>query len=113
MLAFSPIARRRFLREGRAAAAVEHPHLLTIHAVGRMMRGTVEGPDREDGSPRRIGSRSARVTGATELRKAGASYAEIQAAGGWKDATTAALYVRRHDAFTEARLVLPLDAAGD
>ena len=29
-----PDARRRFLREGRAAAAVEHPHLLTIHAVG-------------------------------------------------------------------------------
>jgi hypothetical protein len=86
--------------------------VLTSNAVGRMMRGTVEDPDREDGSPRRIGSRSARVTGATELRKAGASYAEIQAAGGWTDATTAALYVRRHDAFTEARLVLPLDAAG-
>jgi tRNA A-37 threonylcarbamoyl transferase component Bud32/predicted hydrocarbon binding protein len=29
-----PDARRRFLREGRAAAVVEHPHLLTIHAVG-------------------------------------------------------------------------------
>jgi len=87
--------------------------VLTSNSVGRMMRGTGEGPDREDGSPRRIGSRSARVTGATELRKAGASYAAIQAAGGWKDATTAALYVRRHDAFTEARLVLPLDAAGD
>jgi len=29
-----PGARQRFLREGRAAAAVEHPHVLTIHAVG-------------------------------------------------------------------------------
>ena len=27
-------ARQRFLREGRAAAAVEHPHVLAIHAVG-------------------------------------------------------------------------------
>jgi tRNA A-37 threonylcarbamoyl transferase component Bud32 len=29
-----PGARQRFLREGRAAAAVEHPHVLAIHAVG-------------------------------------------------------------------------------
>jgi tRNA A-37 threonylcarbamoyl transferase component Bud32 len=27
-------ARQRFLREGRAAAAVEHPHVLAIHSVG-------------------------------------------------------------------------------
>jgi serine/threonine protein kinase len=27
-------ARLRFLREGRAAAAVEHPHVMTIHQVG-------------------------------------------------------------------------------
>lgn len=27
-------ARMRFLREGRAAAAVEHPHVMTIHQVG-------------------------------------------------------------------------------
>ena len=29
-----PGGRQRFLREGRAAAAVEHPHVLAIHAVG-------------------------------------------------------------------------------
>jgi len=29
-----PGARQRFLREGRAAAAVEHPHVLAIHSVG-------------------------------------------------------------------------------
>lgn len=29
-----PIATRRFLREGRAAAAVDHPHVMTIHQVG-------------------------------------------------------------------------------
>lgn len=29
----SPTARRRFLREARAAAAISHPHVLTIHSV--------------------------------------------------------------------------------
>jgi tRNA A-37 threonylcarbamoyl transferase component Bud32/predicted hydrocarbon binding protein len=29
-----PAARRRFLRESRATAAVEHPHVVTIHQVG-------------------------------------------------------------------------------
>ncbi len=29
-----PGARQRFLREGRAAAAVEHPHVMAVHAVG-------------------------------------------------------------------------------
>ena len=29
-----PAATRRFLREGRAAAAVEHPHVVAIHQVG-------------------------------------------------------------------------------
>ncbi|MBX3451680.1 MAG: protein kinase [Planctomycetaceae bacterium] len=32
-LAASPLARRRFLREAQAAAAVSHPHVVTIHAV--------------------------------------------------------------------------------
>ncbi|MCA9261156.1 MAG: serine/threonine protein kinase [Planctomycetales bacterium] len=32
-LASRPDARRRFLREARAAAAVSHPHIVTIHAV--------------------------------------------------------------------------------
>jgi formylglycine-generating enzyme required for sulfatase activity len=31
--AANPTARRRFLREARAAAAVSHPHVVTIHAV--------------------------------------------------------------------------------
>jgi serine/threonine protein kinase len=29
-----PAATRRFLREGRAAAAIEHPHVMAIHQVG-------------------------------------------------------------------------------
>ena len=29
-----PLARERFLREGRATAAVDHPHVMTIHQVG-------------------------------------------------------------------------------
>lgn len=32
-LASQPTARRRFLREAQAAAAVTHPHVVTIHAV--------------------------------------------------------------------------------
>lgn len=32
-LAHSPTARRRFQREARAAAAISHPNVLTIHAV--------------------------------------------------------------------------------
>ncbi|MEP3479256.1 MAG: serine/threonine-protein kinase [Fuerstiella sp.] len=32
-LAANPTARRRFLREAQAAAAVTHPHVVTIHAV--------------------------------------------------------------------------------
>lgn len=32
-LARDPASRRRFLREARAAAAVSHPHVVTIHAV--------------------------------------------------------------------------------
>jgi serine/threonine-protein kinase len=33
-LAASPVARRRFTREARAAAAVRHEHVVTVHAVG-------------------------------------------------------------------------------
>jgi len=29
-----PLARQRFLREGRATAAIDHPHVMTIHQVG-------------------------------------------------------------------------------
>ena len=32
-LAADPLARKRFLREAKAAAAVVHPHVVTIHAV--------------------------------------------------------------------------------
>ncbi|MGD9855188.1 MAG: protein kinase [Planctomycetaceae bacterium] len=32
-LAANPLARRRFLREAQAAAAISHPHVVTIHAV--------------------------------------------------------------------------------
>ncbi|APZ95491.1 serine/threonine-protein kinase [Fuerstiella marisgermanici] len=42
-LAANPNARRRFLREAQAAAAVSHPHVVTIHAVE-------EAKDADDGT---------------------------------------------------------------
>ena len=33
LLAANPNARKRFLREAQAAAAISHPHIVTIHAV--------------------------------------------------------------------------------
>jgi len=43
-LAANPNARRRFLREAQAAAAISHPHVVTIHAVE-------EAVDREESAP--------------------------------------------------------------
>lgn len=44
--ASDPAARRRFLRESRATAAVEHPHVVTIHQVGEH-----QGADAFSGAP--------------------------------------------------------------
>jgi serine/threonine protein kinase len=33
-LAASPSAKKRFLREAKAAAAIKHDHIVTIHQVG-------------------------------------------------------------------------------
>lgn len=63
----------------------------------------------EDGSSRRIGSRTMRATGTTILREAGASYLELMEAGGWSSPLYASLYVRRNDAWVNS-LVLPLDS---
>jgi hypothetical protein len=61
-----------------------------------------------EGKPRRISSRTARVTGATELRKAGASIEEVMAAGSWRGPAVMALYLRRHNPAEETELVLEL-----
>jgi hypothetical protein len=52
-LAAQPTARRRFLREAQAAAAVTHPHVVTIHAVDEdewpyLVMECIEGPSLED-----------------------------------------------------------------
>lgn len=62
-----------------------------VRAVMRRAAHTPEGPD---GQKRNITARSARVTGATELRNSGATYSELQEAGAWQSARTAQLYVR-------------------
>ena len=66
----------------------------------------------EDGSARRISSRSMRVTAATLLRDAGASYLELMEAGSWSSPLYAALYVRRNDAWS-GTLVLPMNPTGE
>ncbi|HEV3345120.1 MAG TPA: serine/threonine-protein kinase, partial [Pirellulales bacterium] len=52
-LAAQPTARRRFLREAQAAAAVTHPHVVTIHAVDEdewpyLVMECVEGPSLQE-----------------------------------------------------------------
>jgi len=52
-LAAQPTARRRFLREAQAAAAVTHPHVVTIHAVDEdewpyLVMECIEGPSLQD-----------------------------------------------------------------
>ena len=59
---------------------------------------------------KRIGTRTLRTTGATLLRQAGASYAEIQQAGSWANIDMAAMYVRRNDAWSNHDLVLTVDS---
>jgi hypothetical protein len=84
--------------------------VLGLQGVSGIMKRAMQEETRPDGGKRRVSSRSARVTGATELRAAGASYAEIQEAGAWQDSGTAQLYVRRHVAFDEVHLTMPLAA---
>lgn len=43
-LAANPNARRRFLREAQAAAAISHPHVVTIHAVEEAIDGEQSTP---------------------------------------------------------------------
>lgn len=62
----------------------------------------------EDGSARRLGTRSLRVSGATWLHEDGMSYEELQEVGTWSSVLYARLYVRRYDPWASADLVLGL-----
>lgn len=84
----------------------------TTAASVRVMRAVADAAVLADGSPRRIGARTMRVTGATWLREAGASYIELQDAGGWSSPALAELYVRRYDPWS-VTLVLGLDEDPD
>ena len=42
-LASHPEAEKRFVREAKAAAALDHPHVATVHEIGRAESGTAEG----------------------------------------------------------------------
>ena len=58
-----PIARGRFLAEARAAAAVEHPNVVPVHAVGTeddlayLVMRLIRGDDLRDGRPPRRAAR--------------------------------------------------------
>ena len=68
------------------------------------------GQESDSAGVKRIGTRTMRTTGATLLRQAGASYADIQQAGSWANIDMAAVYVRRYDAWSNHDLVLSVDS---
>jgi hypothetical protein len=70
------------------------------------------GTQLEDGSDRRLGTRSLRVSGATWLHQAGVSYQELQEVGTWSSVLYARLYVRRYDPWASGDLVLGLSEEG-
>jgi hypothetical protein len=76
-------------------------------------QAAVAGTKLEDGSDRRLGTRSMRVSGATWLHQAGVSYQELQEIGTWSSVLYARLYVRRYDPWASGDLVLRLNDEGD
>lgn len=89
------------------------PRLTNTAYVSKVVRQAAGATVRDDDSPRRLSSRSLRASGATWLRAAGTSYAELQQMGPWSSADYARLYVRAHDASASSGLVLPLDDPSD
>lgn len=65
------------------------------------------GPD-EEGRPRRLGTRSIRVTAATLAKSEGMALAEISELIGHRQLSTTSLYLRVHDEYAESDLVLSL-----
>lgn len=67
----------------------------------------------EDGSERRLGTRSLRASGATWLHADGMSFQELQEVGTWSSVLYARLYVRRYDPWASRDLVLSLSGTSD
>lgn len=93
-----------------------HDSLRRLASAGlgtRVVRKVAAETGLEDGSERRVGTRSLRVSGATWLHQAGMSYQELQEVGTWSSVLYARLYVRRYDPWASRDLVLGLGDAGD
>ena len=85
LLAQSAVSRLRFQREARAAAAVKHPHVVTIHAVGE-----------HEGLPYFVMEYISGITLADRLRRDGIlDVAAILRIGSQAAAGLAAAHVRR------------------
>jgi hypothetical protein len=83
------------------------------HGARVVKHAAVSGTQLENGSERRLGTRSLRVSGATWLHQAGVSFQELQEIGTWSSVLYARLYVRRYDPWASRDLVLGLNDPDD
>jgi hypothetical protein len=86
--------------------------LVSTQLGSRVVKQAAGTAELKDGSTRRLGTRSLRVSGATWLHEAGMSYEELQEVGTWSSVLYARLYVRRYDPWASVDLVLGLSGSG-
>ncbi len=85
--------------------------LVSTQLGSRVVNQAAGTAELDDGSERRLGTRSLRVSGATWLHEDGMSYEELQEVGTWSSVLYARLYVRRYDPWASADLVLGLSGS--